>query len=952
VGVLFISHSSKDNAKAIVVRDWLAAQGWSDVFLDLDFVAGERWQQELKRAGETCTGVLVLISPDWLQSFWCRTEFLLADQLGKQIFPLFVAPTPFDDLPVELKAKFQIADISDPSKEAAGFQSLATGLRRAGLDPTSFDWPPPGELHRSVYRGLQALDVQDAAIFFGRDAAITKGLDDLRQMRRGAPERVLVILGASGAGKSSFLRAGLLARLARDRDNFTVLPVIRPGSAAISGLSGLESCLRQAGGDAPVDDARNLEQAFATLRLRPDGQVRPDGEQATPEDAPRTIVIPVDQAEELLASENTEAAAFCQRVSEALETDANALLIVTLRSDAFEAWQAEPSLARLPQRLFSLPQMAPNAFKDAIEGPASLAKPPVEIEPQLTQALLADLSSRDALPLLAFTLERLQTQFASAGKLTLADYTDRLGGLEGSIQTAVAAAIGPWPDAETLALTRRLFLPALVQVDSDGVKRRVASRRDIPADAQSLADRLVAQRLLTSDRRLVDGRDVETLEVAHEAILRQWPPLAQWIAEESESLRTLDGVRAAAREWRAHPHSEPGADAWLVHHDTRLQAALAVAARRDFAGAVDATMRDYLAACRAAERKAAGQRQRLQALAAVLAVSVLGAIGWGAWVFRADLTILAIGYSLYRPYVRSSTELEAAAPGQPFSDCKRSGDCPVMIVVPAGRFMMGAPTTDPLSRPNERPQHPVTVDRFAVSKFDITFADWAVCASRGGCSANPNPDRSGFQGGDDLPVVGVSWCDAQDYVAWLSQVTGAKYRLLTEAEWEYAARGVTTLTAPYHAFPWGDQVVGPNHRVNADCDGCGSPWDNRQPSPVTAFHNPNAFGLYGMAGDVWQWVEDCGGTSYDGAPSTGYPAPARCDWVQGRAMRGGSWHRDKNNPGPTVARSAFRGGDYLSAGYNTNGFRVARMLSGQLRPPSDPTGACRHRAPAAAGAGR
>ena len=185
MGVLFISHSSQDNDHAVRVRDWLKANGWGEVFLDLDpgqgLAPGQRWQEELKRAGENCAAVVVLVSPNWVASRWCQTEFLVADQLGKRIFPVFVAPTSFDELPIELKAKFQLADISTPEKESEGFQRLAIGLKRAGLDPKSFDWPPASEPNRAVYRGLQALDVQDAAIFFGRDAAITRGLDELRR---------------------------------------------------------------------------------------------------------------------------------------------------------------------------------------------------------------------------------------------------------------------------------------------------------------------------------------------------------------------------------------------------------------------------------------------------------------------------------------------------------------------------------------------------------------------------------------------------------------------------------------------------------------------------------------------------------------------------------------------------------------------------------------------------
>src|SRR5205814_1873754 len=145
--------------------------------------------------------------------------------------------------PLELKAKFHIADISQPEKEIEGFERLAIGLKRAGLDPKSFAWPPPNDPHRPIYRGLQSLDEQDAAIFFGRDALITEGLDALRRMRSGAAKRMLVILGASGAGKSSFLKAGLIARLKRDEENFLVLPVIRPERTPLSGARGLAASL-------------------------------------------------------------------------------------------------------------------------------------------------------------------------------------------------------------------------------------------------------------------------------------------------------------------------------------------------------------------------------------------------------------------------------------------------------------------------------------------------------------------------------------------------------------------------------------------------------------------------------------------------------------------------------------------------------------------------------------
>jgi WD40 repeat protein len=561
---------------------------------------GQRWQEELKRAGENCAAVIVLLSPNWVASRWCQTEFLVADQLGKRIFPVFVAPTSFDELPLELKAKFQLADISSPDKEHEGFQRLAVGLKRAGLDPKSFEWPPAKEPNRTVYRGLQALDVQDAAIFFGRDAAITRALDELRRMRDGAAQRMLVILGASGAGKSSFLRAGLMARLRRDEMNFLVLPLLRPERAALSGAQGLNASLAAAlQRPVTLNSAADLAQAFAALRQPIVERLQRIAEagQETYTAQPPTIIVPIDQAEEVFSADNTEREAFCDLVAQAAALDGNALIVATIRSDSYEALQN----GLLPDRQtpFTLPAIAAGAFQEIIEGPARLSKPPLAIEPALTQQLLTDLDAADALPLLAFTLERLQSQHGADNKLTLADY-GALGGLSGAILSAVKAVLGAQPSQSELALARRLFIPALVRVDQDGVKRRLARREDLPADTRALADRFIAQRLLVTDGGAI--------EVAHEAILRRWPALAAWVAEERGALVALDGVHGASHEWREHAGA--GEESWLAHRGARLADAEELMRRSDFASAFSDQDRDYLKACRQAENDRLARERR------------------------------------------------------------------------------------------------------------------------------------------------------------------------------------------------------------------------------------------------------------------------------------------------------------------------------------------------------
>ena len=255
-----------------------------------------------------------------------------------------------------------------------------------------------------------------------------------------------------------------------------------------------------------------------------------------------------------------------------------------------------------------------------------------------------------------------------------------------------------------------------------------------------------------------------------------------------------------------------------------------------------------------------------------------------------------------RPYVLAKDAERALKPQASFRECAR--DCPEMIVVPAGEFMMGSPAGEPGHFGNEDPQHKVTIPKpFAVSKFDVTFAEWDACVAVGGC----HPTNDGGYGRDANPVVFVSWDEAQQYVAWLSRMTGRPYRLLTEAEWEYAARAGTTT-----AYWWGAEIG----KGNANCLGCGSEWDARQPAPVGSF-KPNAFGLYDMHGNVWQWVQDCYHHSYTGAPTDGSA------WIgedcSRHTVRGGSWIHDQIRAANRGAISSDDHHDYL-------GFRVGRTL--------------------------
>lgn len=327
---IFLSHSSGNNAEAIALQDWLISHGWDDLFLDLDpergLKAGERWQAALKQAAERCELVIFLVSPEWAVSKWCLAEFLLARNLNKRIFGVIVEPTPLADLPTEMTAEWQLVDLTagtrdhqaivtpPPGDKTAtvafaenGLERLRIGLMQAGLDARYFAWPPKHDPKRAPYRGLQPLEAEDAGIFFGREGPTVIGLDLLRGLREAAPPRLLVVIGASGSGKSSFLRAGLLPRLARESLHFLPLPVIRPERAVLAGenglVAGLEKALKDAKRGHTRAEIRRVVDAgadgVASLLRELVAKTPPhNGEGAKAGKTP-TLILPIDQAEEL-----------------------------------------------------------------------------------------------------------------------------------------------------------------------------------------------------------------------------------------------------------------------------------------------------------------------------------------------------------------------------------------------------------------------------------------------------------------------------------------------------------------------------------------------------------------------------------------------------------------------------------------------------------------------------
>jgi formylglycine-generating enzyme required for sulfatase activity len=243
--------------------------------------------------------------------------------------------------------------------------------------------------------------------------------------------------------------------------------------------------------------------------------------------------------------------------------------------------------------------------------------------------------------------------------------------------------------------------------------------------------------------------------------------------------------------------------------------------------------------------------------------------------------------------------------GRVFRDCP---ECPEMVVIPTGEFTMGSPASEEYRGAHEGPQRKVTIRQaFAAGKVEVTFAEWDACVAASGCKHKPDDQRWGR---GKRPVINVSWDDiTKEYLPWLSRKAGKTYRLLTESEWEYAARAGTTTR-----YAFGDQITKQQAQFSE-----GSLGSAGKTAEVGSFQ-PNRFGLFDMHGNVWEWVEDCYTDNDSSAPTDGRAVADAPSCL--RVLRGGSWFN-----GPRILRSAYRFGNLPGDRGSDFGFRVARTLS-------------------------
>ena len=452
----------------------------------------------------------------------------------KLVLPVRIDSSSLPKLLTETQST-ELVVIDLASSSLQGWNKLERGLESLSWQER-LPWPPLGERNASPFPGLSCFDRAQAPVFFGQDDALQEVQDKLARLSA-SESRLLLILGASGCGKSSLLRAGVVPWLsdAVDRNSWIVLDPFRPEDDPFGWLAeSVRSAYDALALPAPAASARKAAKLQSQLRdLR---------RHSNKQDA--KVVIAIDQFEEVLVRTGTgpgrgaakmakEAHAFLMLLSELLSMEySRVVIIATLRSDFLGSLQLHPSgLHRFGANPILLGPMNQVGFRKVIEEPAKRAG--LELEPGLSDQLVQDTTTGDALPLLAFTLSELWRERPPTGGLTLKQYFD-FGRLEGAVQKRAEEVLANCaPTQEEMDALKEAFIDHLVCLSATGVVAKQPARlADLPLKSERVLKKLVEARLLVSGK----GDGMNTVEIAHESLLRTWPTLKKWLEQANEEL--------------------------------------------------------------------------------------------------------------------------------------------------------------------------------------------------------------------------------------------------------------------------------------------------------------------------------------------------------------------------------------------------------------------------------
>jgi len=900
VSTIFLSYTGTDRTIARKVAAGLRSAG-IDLWWDQEGIGwGDDWIGTLDTMLSQCDAYLILIGATGIRR-WLKAELSVAirrhfdNDETLPIFPLLLEGVPPKNLPSFL-AIFQARTLpKEPPQDF--FDDLAKDLLAKASEqaPPAISMPPD----TCPFPGLEAFTEEDAPFFFGRQREVARALHHLGRGADGLYRRWLQIEGPSGIGKSSLVRAGILPAIkagwagASQKANqrpWCVLPSLRPGVDPIENLAWSISTGFQK--SSMHDVYRQLQDNTAGKAVRDKALRHLLPSYADEYDA---VLLVVDQLEEIftLTEDQSLRETFDALLSQALEDPEGPLhLITTVRSDFLLRFSQLPGLHRLlnesTQRIPLGPLDAAD-LKVIIERPTRLAGLSWS-EPSLPERIVEDaLGEPGALPLIENVLLLLWQK--REGNVLCARLYRELGGVGGALSRSADTllnSLGKDSRERAMNVLMHLVRPGY---EAEPTRRTIPKDKALKAagggaEAERILARLSGQRdpraarsAPATPRLIVISNDTSNdasplVDLAHEILLRKdaygksyWQTFRDRIDDQKSMLEDRDRLERAAVAW--NNNRRPWFGGLASGRDLR-------AFRR--VGIPSELAAQYLRASLCG----VWLRRALYATALVSAIFYL-------WIYREGMSL------------RMGTYRLLAHTGIYYLQ-------PEMVVMREGTFRMGDLQGDDPT--HERPVHDVTIRRFALGKYEVTFDEYELFARL----TNRTLPSDEAWGKGRLPVINVSWKDAVAYAQWLSERTGKRYRLPTEAEWEYAARAETGTR-----YWWGDEMK-PDM---ANCRGCLRDWQgqakkNPRTSPVGSF-KPNAFSIYDMAGNVLEWVADCWQDTYDNAPNDG--SAWSFNQCSERVLRGGSWSSE-----PKDIRLAFRTRYKPNGRFNLAGFRLAQDL--------------------------
>ena len=916
VSQVFISYSRTDRAACVQLRTGLEKAGLSAFRDEDDIQPGDEWITGLEKALEQCTAFVLLIGKDGVQR-WVSAEYHVAlrrhnakasESDTLPIFPVLLEDAQSVPLPAFLSSFQSVhwnASEPLPPELIAAIKNRTT---RSG-NTLTFEGCP--------FLGLSAFGRQHAPLFFGRRQETLKALEGLGDQHRIDPQRTqrthgekyfrwLQIEGNSGSGKSSLVNAGMLPLIEQgfllERTGFAQWRILGPMMPGKNPVKSLRDALIYGLTDEPLERIKLADM----IQLEKPASLADAIKAYRTSSTQTAYLLIVDQFEELFTfADETERKQFDALLAHALaDPECPLFLINTVRADFLDRFEYLPQLQTAYNdccKRYFLPLISAQGLQDCIEQPAKLAGLDVS---EITTAILKDTQDEiGALPLVENALLLLWQQRQDhklSGKLY-----QQQGGIAGMLSNQADALLAridqAVPQGKLAALE---LLLRLTRINDEGrhTRQRVAleeavfvagngddkTGRKVVGMLSGQRDNAVMHtghhdvpRLITINQE----QDRHYADLIHETLIRSrgkdittgkligyWPTLFDYIDNNRDRDHYRQLLIHESQQWQ---HSKGFGRIWNLRwfgfnkfHQLRIP-------KHSIEG-----------------RFLAWSRRVQLGLVTILAMIVGYGIESVVWVQQHDLSPDMIW------------TLQRFRFGNPIM--------PVLNTIPSGSFNMGEQDEVFIASLGEYkknfgvPGKAIQITQpFYLGKTEITYEQydyyvWQQHRADNTAVAFPNTAKGGR---GDRPVVNVSWVNAMAYAHWLGKQTGKQCRLPTEAEWEYAARAGTT-----SAYHWGDKA-GKN---NANCNDCGSPWDNQEAAPVGSF-SANKYGLHDMSGNVWEWICSNWREQFDGSEQH---CNNDADFQAG-VVRGGCWG---DNQG--FARSSARDNTHLLVRRDIIGFRV------------------------------